>query len=92
MQSLTESPYRNEKVATVTFKQTPAVLLDDMSQRKDEWQIEATECSETRSSALNDGANVSGNMNRSVQLVIDTHFRGFTPLHGFRENYDYKIE
>jgi len=80
VQSLTENPYRHEKVATIQLDLTPAIFLDEVSQGKSEWQIEVAEFL------------VSDNTNKPVQLVIDTHFRGFTPLHCFRESCDYNIE
>ena len=72
--SLAESPYRSEKIATVTFDQIPATLTKSSIRDKDEWHFEARESFDK----ANDVTKIS-----PIQMppILDTHFRGFTPLH-----------
>ena len=65
--SLADSPYpRQGKVATLEFSNTPSCLHPDAV--RDEWYFD----------------NIRGceqEHNADVSLVLDTHFRGLTPLH-----------
>jgi hypothetical protein len=65
--SLADSPYRRqEKIAILEFSNTPSYLFPHAG--RDQWCF----------------ANIRGyeqEHNADISLVLDTHFRGFTPLH-----------
>lgn len=77
--SLATSPYRPEKVATISFKDTPMCLL-----KGDEW------CYDISDSRQPDSHNIDRLPRTSI--VIDSHFRGFTPLRTFELESDHKTE
>ena len=80
VRSLTESPYRSEKIATATFTKLPSMLGESTLKSMDEWQFVVT-------------SNLNSTLPICTSLVFDTHFRGFTPLnHAYGPDVDYKAE
>jgi hypothetical protein len=76
VRSLANSPYpRHERIATLDFSTPPGRLCGDRHQ--DEWCFNIPR----------DGRPGQ----TKIDLVFDTHFRGFTPLHAERDG-DCKIE
>jgi hypothetical protein len=78
--SLATSPYRPEKVATISFRETPLCL-----RRGDEWSFQLPD------SGLPDLDDIDDYL-PSPQIVIDSHFRDFTPLRTFESEFDHEIE
>ncbi|KAG7009638.1 hypothetical protein G7Y79_00002g007530 [Physcia stellaris] len=73
--SLTTSPYRSEKIATVTFDQIPGLLMKDAERGKNEWQFEAKDL-------LKEAHYMERtSYTETPPIAIDTNFLGFTPLH-----------
>jgi hypothetical protein len=83
--SLATSPHRDEKVATVSFLELPSVLE---SETQDEWSFEFslnTSLQDSSNPPIGAGWNV-------LYLLIDTHFRGFTPFSSFKSQSEHKME
>jgi hypothetical protein len=78
--SLATSPYRPEKVATISFRETPPCL-----QNGDEWSFQLSDFEQPNADYNDDPL-------PSPQIVIDTHFRDFTPLRTFESEFDHTIE
>jgi hypothetical protein len=75
--SFATSPYRRERVATISFRETPLCLRSG-----DEWRFNLPEF----------GNGDIGDYLSSHQIVIDSHFRDFTPLRTFESESDHLIE
>jgi hypothetical protein len=78
--SLATSPYRPEKVATISFRETPLCL-----HRGDEWTFLLSDSGRPNADDIEDPL-------PSPQIVIDSHFRDFTPLRTFESEFDHTIE
>lgn len=87
--SLAFNPYREaqEKVATVSFAKVPSRLSNGAG--KDEWQFPLPIFEPLQVSDEDDDEDIP---RRDAELVIDTHFKGFTPLRSFQKASDHKIE
>ena len=75
--SFATSPYCRERVATISFRETPLCLRSG-----DEWRFNLSEFG-------------NGDIDDSLpshQIVIDSHFRDFTPLRTFESESDHLIE
>src|SRR5947207_12319847 len=87
--SIASNPYRQAqgKVATISFASVPSSLFN--SAGKDEWRfpLQGSEFRRVPSKDGDDDAPHSG-----LELVFDTHFRGFTSLRSFQNPLDHKIE
>jgi hypothetical protein len=83
--SLAKHPSRQTKVATVTFKQTPARL----SPSKDEWTFKVPE---PESHQPADGDEELDAIAKFSQITVDSHFKGITPLTSFNNSSDHKLE
>jgi hypothetical protein len=75
--SFATSPYCHERVATISFRKTPPCLRSG-----DEWRFNLSEF----------GNEVIRAPLSSHQIVIDSHFRDFTPLRTFESESDHLIE
>lgn len=86
--SLALNPYRqeHEKVATVSFASVPRVLSNSVG--KDQWQFPLHGFDYHQVSDEDE----EDTPRREAELVIDTHFKGFTPLRSFRNASDYQVE
>lgn len=78
--SLATSPYRPEKVATISFRETPLCLW-----KGDEWSFGLPDSGQPDTDDIDDSL-------PSPQIVIDSHFRDFTPLRTFESELDHAIE
>lgn len=78
--SLATSPYRPEKVATISFREIPLCL-----QKGDEWSFRLFDSRQRDTDDIDDPS-------QSPQIVIDSHFRDFTPLRTFESKSDHTIE
>jgi hypothetical protein len=78
--SLATSPYRPEKVATISFRETPLCLRSG-----DEWSFGLSDSGQPDTDDIDDSL-------PSPQIVIDSHFRDFTPLRTFESELDHAIE
>lgn len=76
-----------ERVATISFARVPSTLSNDAG--KDEWQFPVPRSEPPQVFDENEDEDAPG---RDAELVIDTHFRGFTPLRSFQKAADHKIE
>ena len=72
VESLAESPYRRESIATVTFREPPGMLVDGAAEGKNEWQFETENFSGAPTEVRKETFG-------KLSLIIDTHFYGFTP-------------
>ncbi|KAH0556219.1 hypothetical protein GP486_005853, partial [Trichoglossum hirsutum] len=80
--SLAHSPHRHEeKVATINFEGTSSVLQSDGN----EWVIDAPG---------NDSSDDDIALSREYEqnIIIDSHFEGFTPMSSFENDADHKID
>lgn len=85
--SLAESPYRSEKIATVTFAQVPDMLVKDGTKNRYEWNFEARDLFDE----ARDGTRTS--FTQTPPIAVDTNFLGFTPLHlAEAPDSDYNVE
>lgn len=78
--SLASSPYRSEKVGTISFREIPPCL-----QRGNEWSFKLPDPEQPDTDDHDDCL-------PSPQIVIDSHFRDFTPLRTFESESDHTIE
>lgn len=78
--SLATSAYRCEKVATISFRETPLCL-----QKGAEWCFKLPDVSHRDIDDIDDPL-------PSSEIVIDTHFRDFTALRTFESESDHAIE
>jgi hypothetical protein len=89
--SLAFNPYRQaqEKVATISFARVPSRLSN--SPAKDEWRfpLPTFEPPQVSDEDEDEDEDIP---RRDAELVIDTHFKGFTPLRSFQKALDHKIE
>lgn len=87
--SVAFNPYREaqEKVATIRFASVPNSL--SAVGGKDEWRFPLARSEVPEVSDEDDDEDTP---HRDVQLVFDTHFKGFTSLRSFRNTSDHKIE
>jgi hypothetical protein len=87
--SLAFNPYRQseEKVATISFVKVPSCLSNGAG--KDEWQFPLPTFEPPQVLDEDDDEDTPY---RDAQLVIDTHFKGFTPLRSFQKTTDHRIE
>jgi hypothetical protein len=87
--SLAFNPYRQaqEKVATVSFAEVPSSLSNGTG--KGEWKFPLPIFEPPQASGDDDDEDIP---RRDEELVIDTHFKGFTPLRSFQNASDHKIE
>jgi hypothetical protein len=87
--SLAFNPYRQaeEKVATISFAKVPNHLSNGVG--KDEWRFSLPTFETPQ---LFDEEDEEDTPRRDPELVIDTHFKGFTPLRSFRRAADHKVE
>lgn len=75
-----------ERVATISFAKVPSALSNGA---KDEWRFPLPS---SESLQFVDGSEDEDTPSRHVELVIDTHFIGFTSLRSFRKVSDHKFE
>ncbi|KAF1953686.1 hypothetical protein CC80DRAFT_537276 [Byssothecium circinans] len=83
--SLATSLHREENVATVSFLELPSALE---SKTLDEWSFEFSPDISVRDASdppIVEGRNV-------LYLLIDTHFRGFTPLNSVKSPSEHKMD
>jgi hypothetical protein len=87
--SLAFNPYREgqEKVATISFAKVPSHLSNDAG--RDEWQFPLPTFEPPGAFDEDDDKDTP---RRDTKLVIDTHFKGFTPLRSFQKASDHKVE
>ena len=87
--SLAFNPYRQEqeKVATISFAKVPSHLSNGAG--KDEWQFPLPTF---ESPQVSEEEEEDDTPRRETYIVIDTHFKGFTPLQSFQNASDHKIE
>jgi hypothetical protein len=78
--SLATCPYRPEKVATISFRETPQCL-----RKGDEWNFGLPDSGQPDTGDIDDSL-------PSPQIVIDSHFRDFTPLRTFDSELEHTIE
>jgi hypothetical protein len=88
VRSLALNPYRqfHEKVATVSFASVPSALNSGTG--KYQWQFSLPGFDDHQLPYEN-GEDAPP---REAELVIDTHFRGFTALRSFHNSADCKVE
>jgi hypothetical protein len=86
--SVASNPYRNgqEKVATINFERVPSTLSGGVG--KDEWRFPLL----GSVPQVFDGDDGENPPHRDTDVVLDTHFKGFTPLRSFQNAPDHKIE
>jgi hypothetical protein len=86
--SLALNPYRQaqQKVATISFTKVPSHLSNGAGKDVWEFPLQTFETSQVFDEDDEDTPR------RDAELVIDTHFRGFTPLRSFQKASDHKIE
>jgi hypothetical protein len=89
LHSLAANPYRpqQEKVATLTFTRIPSCLCS--SKNETQW------CFAIPNLQLPQASDKDANgdtFRRATEVVLDSHFRGFTPLSSFQDTSDHKSE
>jgi len=89
LHSLAANPYRpqQEKVATLTFTRIPSCLCSSKNETQWCFTIPSLQPPQANDKDADDDT-----FRRATEIVLDNHFRGFTPLSSFRSTSDHRFE